>query len=724
MSIATITRTFSLIPTSPDKKQMYKKFHTYLIKFRDLENLFIKTLYYALKKGKLALHDFSGTSTSHIKQKIYNRLELNKIKATQFKSIHFKERVHRCAIVYPYHAIRNWLIRNENLRIILTELIEYFRADRTHLLWFLTGKQPPKQIVKQLFHVLKKDIFDTHQYLTSFHIINMVRQLRNIFLSTTQLHYLILERLQAIRKDNTHIEQFRNICLSSFYRIKKQKQITLTPEELPFYFLERYFRKIKWLSSRNGKKKMNTQDFIYFKKKRDENWLVLKENYLHQLTQFSSIELKSMMMMTIQDVFTELETHSSNHLVHHIFHPFFQRIRVDYHNPKYDPFLSFFQKQLEYKVKEKLKDLILTESIGTCIISELEKMKTTLPELTSIPKIKKLSIPIQNLKETQIYNSNLEKLKIKLSFVSREFHTFSIKDKKERIRQFLEKGASECPPVICWKQGKMLYHLPFEVKKTRSSKQAYHEKKKHIELGIDLGLKHFTVLSIMDKSEQTHPKEIFRYFISQKQLFDMKFNTTTGKFELKKRTPHQQLTNPTNIKLKLINIRKEIRHIQQKLHTYENHFMKGESINYKKKFKYNRLKRWLSLLWDKVSNINKEIVHLLNHSILSIANYHNVSIIKCENLKWAKNSKRKQVGQFLAFWQTHWFYSQIQQAIQLQCYLNNIRFQPINARYTSQKCSQSGHIGQRIGKSFFCPECHMSLDSDLNAARNIALCES
>ena len=97
-------------------------------------------------------------------------------------------------------------------------------------------------------------------------------------------------------------------------------------------------------------------------------------------------------------------------------------------------------------------------------------MKANLRQYVNIPKIKNLSIPIQNLKETQVYRSDLENLKINLSFVSREFHIFSINDRKERIQQFLEEGASVCPPVICCKQGKMLFHLPFEVKNTSYSK--------------------------------------------------------------------------------------------------------------------------------------------------------------------------------------------------------------------------------------------------------------
>ena len=724
MTTTTITRTFSLIPNSPDKKSIYQEFQTYLVKFRDLENLFIETLIYAYNKGHLTLEDFSRTNISHIKRKIYNHLQLNQIKATQYKSITLKERVHRCAIIYPYHAVRNWLIRNENLSNILLELIALFESDPTHIVWFLKGKHPPKPMLKHFFPLLKKDPFGITQSLTSYHLTNMIGQLRNLFLSNTKLTPLLLDRLQEIKNNKLLIDQFLNTCLSSFGRKRKREQIPLAPEQLPHYFLELYFRKIKWISTRITKKKMDKLKFIMFKKKRDKTWNILKKEFTSKHSQLSPKILNDMLVSAFYEVLTELETHSSNFLPKHIFSPFFQRMKLDFFAPTYQQFLLFFQKQLKDKIKEMLKTLFLTDSIVAFFLSELKLLRIELPHFLKIPKIKNLSIPIQNIKETQVYRSDLEKLTVNLSFINREFHKFLINDKKGRINALLEMGACECPPVICCKQGKMLFHLPFEMKNKSCSKQALHENNNHIELGIDLGLKHFAVLSIMDNSDPHYPKEIIRYFLGQKQLFDMKFNTIIGKFEQKQRIPNRKVNISTNMKLKLINIRSETKNIHHKLHTYQDRLLQRGLSNSKRKFKYNRLKTHLERLWTRVYHINKEIVHLLNHTILKIAKYHKVSTIKCENLKWANHSNRKKVGEFLAFWQAHWFYSQIQASINLQAHLNGIEFKNVDARYTSKKCSNCGHMGQRDGKSFFCPHCQISLDSDLNAARNIALCSS
>ena len=117
--------------------------------------------------------------------------------------------------------------------------------------------------------------------------------------------------------------------------------------------------------------------------------------------------------------------------------------------------------------------------------------------------------------------------------------------------------------------------------------------------------------------------------------------------------------------------------------------------------------------------MNEELVHLLNHFITGIARYHGASTIKVEDLSWSKLSKKKDVGKFIAHWQVSWFFSQVQDAIKTQCTLNGIAFQKVSARHTSQACSRCGRLGSRVGKQFSC-ECGMKLDSDLNAARNIA----
>ena len=296
------------------------------------------------------------------------------------------------------------------------------------------------------------------------------------------------------------------------------------------------------------------------------------------------------------------------------------------------------------------------------------------------------------------------------------------------IASFLEAGAIIKVPVITFKHRKLILNLPFEGKKKVVSKQAHisRSNKKMIEIGVDLGLKHFAVLSVMDMTDQKSPKEIYRNFIGSKQLFDMKFDSHLGKFV--KRANHSRRKN-SNVKLKLIHLRDNIKTIQRKKNEYESRCI-AHGENPKKKLKFNKLCDILSILWERSHNINREIVRLLNHNIIAIARHHGASKIKMENLKFSKHSKKRERGNYLTFWQTHWLFGQIEEAVKLQAYLNQIGFERVNAAYTSQKCSECGikELATRDFKRFTCQNISMHknntifrLDADLNASRNIAL---
>jgi transposase len=108
-----------------------------------------------------------------------------------------------------------------------------------------------------------------------------------------------------------------------------------------------------------------------------------------------------------------------------------------------------------------------------------------------------------------------------------------------------------------------------------------------------------------------------------------------------------------------------------------------------------------------------------------------------ENLRFSKHAKKRERGKFLSFWQMHWLFSQIQEAIAFQAYLHNIDFERVNTSYSSQRCSKCGRVTYldfngnkqrtiRDGKRFVCQNVleHTNgrifrLDADLNAARII-----
>lgn len=729
MTEATLTRTFSLHSNTPEKKDVHRQLKERMVKFRALENTFIHALLSSLNRGILTLDDFKGENKAFIKSHIYNRLELNTFVSDQFKRFELKERMKRCAIQYPYFAMRGWLQRNGYLSIILKELQELIQMEPQYAITFLRGRVFSRKVLKRLFKALKTDCFGNSTYLTYFYIENLIGQVRNLFLSMTQLEPVLKTRLNDIKNEVDVVRNFIEACLKDFKRKKKGKDVSIPVDELVEYFLKKYVMRVKRYSTWRAKRIDKVSDFISFKRKRDAQFDEFKADLTEELASFSSEAIFKLAREAFQEVINELKTSPNIVLSKHVFKPFFRAAKVK-EVPIYDDFLKYFKHLLKNQVKEHIKELFLTLPILDLLKTELEQLSQNIHNLVPPPKIRKLALPINQAE--QVYKPDFENLIIKLSFLSREEFALSIRDDKGRIRNLLESSAVPCLPVITIKGRKLLLHLPFEVKRNSVSKPSPSvSSKKRVELGVDLGVRYPAVLSVMDRTNSKSPLEIARYFLSVNTLLDMYFNNQTGRFEPRARFTNSSCNLPSNQKLKLRNLRREVRIVQRKLHDYENRLFEQGIVNPKSKLKYNQLKRTLSGLWERIKNTNLELVRLLNHVIVEIAEYHGASVIKFENLKWSKHSKKQKTGRHLAFWQAHWFFSQVQEAVKLQTSLRGIEFRTVKAAYTSQDCRECGHRGTLSGKTFICSNSkeHASgkpihIQSDMNAARNIALAGS
>ena len=745
-----ITRKFALIPDTYLKRQEYKKITDRMVKFRDLENIHVHVLIRALRQGQLTLQNFERTSNSFIKGNIYDRLNLTGVRATQFKSLELKERMRRCATENPFHAVRNWLVRNYNLANLIAELESAFSTDSRLIFSFLLGKSLPKTMLKLLYNALGKDVFGNDQNFSYFYIDNMVGQVRNLFLEHASLETTLKTRLGQIRQDNSLIEKFLKALLIDFSYKKKSKKIKLQVSGLPEYFLNRYFISLKSKNTRKVKNKMSKGAFKRYKHGRDVKLALAKKKVEKSIKNLTEKEVWNLLLQVLKEVFQDYSTNPNLILIKHVFKPFFIKSPVS--TSDYQGFIKFFSGVLQNKIREHFKELFTTNQIISILLNDLNTIRQNISKLTRVPEIHQLSIPI--IAKEQIYKEDYSNLRLKLSFIEREFINLTIQDRKGTIASLLGEGADPKVPVITFRRRKLILNLPFEVQRKAVSKQAqFYGKRKNIEIGVDLGLKHFAVLSVMDNTSKTAPEEIDRYFIGSKQLFDMKFDANLGKF-IKRR--NHGARNNSNIKLKLIHLRENITIIQRKKNEYEVRCT-ARGQDFKKKLKFNKLSETLSVLWERSHDINKEIVRLLNHHVIAIAKYHGASSIKMENLKFSKHSKKKERGSYLAFWQTHWLFGQIQDAVKLQAYLHDISFKRVNAAYTSQRCPECGLIEyrdakgvlvylkdgltrkeqekknlfrtkSRSGKRFTCQNALLHetrsvfrLDADLIAARNIAL---
>jgi putative transposase len=66
-------------------------------------------------------------------------------------------------------------------------------------------------------------------------------------------------------------------------------------------------------------------------------------------------------------------------------------------------------------------------------------------------------------------------------------------------------------------------------------------------------------------------------------------------------------------------------------------------------------------------------------------------------------------------------YYEFTQRLQFKCLINNVNYNLINESYTSKVCSSCGSYKKDLGgaKIYYCKDCQMSIDRDINGARNI-----
>jgi transposase len=133
------------------------------------------------------------------------------------------------------------------------------------------------------------------------------------------------------------------------------------------------------------------------------------------------------------------------------------------------------------------------------------------------------------------------------------------------------------------------------------------------------------------------------------------------------------------------------------------------------------LKRQWQRTWRHIHGIHEDLAKQLAIRIVSVSQAYHSQRIRFEDLRWSQHTAKEETGYWLATWQVHWFHGQIIRHTQEFAAQVGITVELVFARGTSYRCSSCGHVGDRAGKLFTCPHCHRQLDSDLNAARNIAI---
>ncbi len=273
--------------------------------------------------------------------------------------------------------------------------------------------------------------------------------------------------------------------------------------------------------------------------------------------------------------------------------------------------------------------------------------------------------------------------------------------------------------------------------------------------GVDLGIKVFATVSIADgisvavthKGKPAHQwkqegPERERYFIDQRE-FVGKRGEWIGKGKPTALSPSARSLLPQN-DIRWGNFKRRLTELQQQARQYQswageyarNHQDRQKQglvppqISYHHKVKYQKRRREWKRIWRKIQGLHQELAHQVATRVVAALEQAQVRVVLLEDLRWAKQKPKDQVGYFLTTWQVHWFYARVQQYLAALARRQGILVEWVDARNTSIRCSHCGHEGktQRVKKVFRCQNtaCRQSLhkkplqlDADLNGARNI-----
>jgi len=684
---------------------------------------------------------------------------LSRFNTNYRKREQFIERANQNALQYPYYAVRNWIVRNERLKTIAGTLIGFLNSQQGQKIHyrkqgidktvpsssymiehFLEGKPIHREFLKQFSNDTKNDIFGQFDNPSHEYISGHVGQLRNIILDRGILEVAVRASISRVITQITQDPSISDALLEPI--LKKYPDIQQN-------FLKWHVRLARYRTTKRAKMRLkkgvplqgtsfdvtfvnelfdahDIKDLDRFKAMRDE--LISEESILQSkgYKELSLDEIKAKVLDHTIQFLNALIANPSLNASKVIFKPSYPKIGLTSFD--FQGFTHYLSTKLFHEVKSRFYSLFIllgeADNIKKLLIDELRNVQTNIYDIIASPRFTKLAIPLVQPEYMYELDGTSRTARFGMIKMRGKEHFFRVSPKqKDRFNnvhipdfKLTDKKYKDnlSNPVLKMEGRKLILCQPFKIKMDHATNSSRRESAPKIEVGVDLGIKHFAVLSVMDKTDTMHPIELQRYFLGQKSLHDLKFNDKTGHFE--------RLTNQkhaANIKLKLIKLRQEHNNIQKKRAVYENRY----PAIYHEKIKHYHRSKTESVLWNKIQEINSDIVARLSGLIVKIAKYHGAQIIRFEDLKWSRHQAKKEKGKFIAFWQVHWFHSQVQSMTAQNAIRCGIHAVMVDAFMTSQTCACCHKKGDRLKsntKLFYCPHCKTTLDADLNAARNIA----
>ena len=376
----------------------------------------------------------------------------------------------------------------------------------------------------------------------------------------------------------------------------------------------------------------------------------------------------------------------------------------------------------------------LWNNLAPAVDMLLEDMAKEPGRHVPLPRCKKQAIPLA-IDDGQVYRLDIAvdndtgrvvSAMVRFSLEPGVARTFSLRG-LDRIDAMLARGFLPARGTITRKPGGgLLLHLPFEKECSvdpfpGDTNGGPRGQPGHVVVaGVDLGLKHLAWLSIGDCQRTARDDgswepvnkacpELARYCIDQPRLVGKKDAWFAG-------------ASPScvpNVKRKLVALQSRVRALQRQKDMLRQRY-RGK---YKHAWRYFVTRREWQRCWRKMRHLHEEVARQVATRIVAACKHHGVGLLRFEDLSWSSHAAKRASGAWLATWQVHWFFSQVQERATMLARLAGIAVDLVDARGTSKRCSACGVIGHRNGKIFSCTndECKKIIDSDLNGSRNVQI---
>lgn len=130
-------------------------------------------------------------------------------------------------------------------------------------------------------------------------------------------------------------------------------------------------------------------------------------------------------------------------------------------------------------------------------------------------------------------------------------------------------------------------------------------------------------------------------------------------------------------------------------------------------------KRVLKRLSGKERAHGTIINHTISKQIVQLAKGEGkgIAIENLKGIRFSANKKGKKFRTRIGKWN----FNQLRSFLTYKSLLAGVKLIDVPPAYTSKMCNSCYHIGNRQGKKFTCNNCNSVFDSDMNAAKNIAL---